>query len=331
MADVVATPAAPVQAAPEAPALAAHLIMQPYEVEGSDAGQQPVEGEAQADAEVAPVEKPKPVQRLAEFRNADGTLNEELIEQVATNAKQAGATVAQIQQAYNSDPEYRLNYIQWLQKQGSPLLPEQLAELNASKAKAAPPQPAAPAKPQYTQAQIDKGYNDLQARMNNGDPAITPAVLARYWHTWVTLPHQEAQVARQLAADKAARDAEAEVGRQRSIESAAWNQYTTELKEAHDQFKDLVVPDRTRREGYRIVDADIEREMVAIGGSKPIVWKLQAALRELGRALPPKKLVGKAAAVRPNTAAPSPRQVQPAPKLKPWEIVQPASVAGMDE
>ncbi len=142
MADPVVAPAAP---APVAPVLKSNETMVPFEIGNmsheSIVDDEPVMDEGATDTqEVAPVEVTKPT-RLAKFKNPDGTLNEDLIEQVERAAEEAGAVASEIQRAYNSDPVYRLNYIKWRQSTGQVLTPEQHAELAAAK-------PTEPVKPE---------------------------------------------------------------------------------------------------------------------------------------------------------------------------------------
>lgn len=324
---VIAAPAPQAAPTPAAPVLASNEVMQEFAVDPGDGYVEP-DAPAQGDdieEPAVPVEKPKAVVSLPEFCHEDGTPNWELIKQTRDAAANAGATAQQIQQAYNSDPEYRLNYIKWLVRKGSPLLPVQQAELDAAKTVAAPPQAVAPAKPKLSRAQVKANIDKALA-----EGTATQAQCTEYWYDQVTRPENEAMLDQRFAADKAARDAQAAQERAYAAQSQANARYVSELKEAHEAYKELVVPDASMQEGYRITDPRVLKEMVAIGGTKPILWKLKTALRELGMDATQKAKAKTATGMRPGTAAPAPRAVQPTRRLNPNEIVQTASVAGFE-
>lgn len=322
MADPVATPAAPPApaAAPAAPALKENEFLVPFELgDGLDDPPPQDEGDEQEITEEtprAPVDPPpvKPT-RLQKFRNADGTLNEALIEQVATAAEEAGATVSEIQRAYNTDPVYRLNYIKWRQGAGLTLTAEQHAELAAQKP-AEPPKPAAA--PQYTKAQIQTAYDKIYAEQG-------PAAAQSFWHDMVTAP--ELKKRDDAIAERDARDAKA---REQAENSARIQGIKGELALAAEKYPDLVVADASLPQGFRIMDDAVYAgvaELMSV--KKPMLWRIKTVLADLGRANPPPKKSAPPG-VKPTVPVSSQRTAPPPRKLKPNEFAVPAHIVGDD-
>lgn len=316
MADPVAAPA--VAPAPVAPVLKANEAMVPFEIgnlehdaHGNDdpietAPEQAVEEEAAPDV----AEAPKPT-RLAKFRNADGSLNEDLIEQVERSANEAGATVAEIQRAYNNDPVFRLNYIKWRQSTGQTLTAEQHAELAAK-----PAEPTKPAEPKYTMDQLTAHFDKLVAEGNHG-------AAQRFWHEFVTLP--ELKKRDDAMAERDARDAKAS---EQSAANAHLQTISNELKTAMEIYPGLVIEDASLPQGYRITNDRVFSEvsrLMALKG-ETMQSRIDMALYRL-KMKPPEKAAVKAA-VKPTVAVAAPRTTAPPRKLKPNEYAVPAFIVG---
>ncbi len=313
MADPV-TPSAP--PAPAAPALKPSEHQMPFEI--GNLTHEAVMDDDQDDGTTPPPETPpeppappKPA-RLAKFRNPDGTLNEDLIEQVERSAQESGAVASEIQRAYNNDPVYRLNYIKWRQSTGQELTAAQHAELSAAKAPAA----ADPTKPPPpTMAQITARYNEL---------AVTdPGAAQRLWHEYVTLP--ELKKRDDALAERDARDAD---NRTRAEQASYIQTIKGELSSAATTYPGLVIADASLPQGYRIMNDAVYAEVLKLMPLKgeSMASRIDMALYRL-KMTPPAKQAAKPD-VKPTVPVSAPRTTAPPRKLKPNEHAVPAFIVG---
>ncbi len=327
MADPVAAPAAP--SAPAAAPLKANEAFVPFEIGNmdhettvEDDGVVDTPPEETTEGEPAPVDTPPAPTRLQKFRNADGTLNEDLLEQVTQSAEEAGATVGEIQRAYNSDPTFRLAYIKWRQSTGQSLEPAQLAELTAAK----PPETTKPPEPKYTMEQLTAHYNKLYA----GDPergvAGDPGQAQRFWHEFVTVP--ELKKRDDALAERDAKDAKRT---EEAKQTAHMQQIRGELAAAASQYKDLVVADPSLPQGYRITNEKVfneVRKLMAIPG-ETMASRIDLALYRL-KMQPPQKAATKPGA-KPTVPVSTARTAPQPRKLKPNEFAMPAFIVGDEQ
>lgn len=324
----VAAPAAPAAAPVEVGApLEPNEVFKPFVVgDGLDFEPPPdeqIETEAPAEVEKAKAEAPAvKAERLKEFRNADGTLNEDLLEQVTQSSKDASATVAMVQHAYSTNPAYRLAFIQWRADTGQSLLPEQLAELKASKAKAA--EVAAPVveKPKYKLSTALAAYHKGVAQGASEEDC------QKYWDKYVQ-PVYDAQVTEKITAENKVRDERIAADKKSADDATRFAAYKGEFAEASKAYPDLVVANANFKEGYQVTDGPLLDEMIKIGGTLPIKDKLELALFRLKRTKPVKAAPVQAA--RPQINAASTRTVaKPAP-LEPHMVRKVATIVGDDE
>lgn len=199
--------------------------------------------EAPPGIDTAPVTPlPAPL-RLAVLRKADGSFDEDKIEEAYNRAEQTSRGMADFQRAYATNPEFRLATIKHLKASGEQLTPQQQSELDAS---------AAPAKPEPTDAQYAAHYKKLRE----------DAKISGDWDA--VLEFKDVMEERARSKERAEREAErqaAQAERQRQEQTVARQaelaRDAREAREAARDFSDLWVKDAKMAVGYRCTDPEV--------------------------------------------------------------------------
>lgn len=279
--------AAPVaEVTPDAAPLNLGDGFEPVELEGEpevvdkpEAEVQPPEVEPDKPAETKPAVK---AQRLPQLRKEDGSLDEDLIEQFATGAKQSQETLDHFKQRYENNKKFRLAYIEDCLERGATLTPAQQSEWDAQKAttekkpeekKAEQPTPAQVRG--YILKQIRSGEKtiashgqafDTDGRLmlnSEGQPITTLSELQWDWARTMERRHIEEPA--QAAAEKA-RQAEAETREKTQQTVAQAAQARKEFSDAATDWKDsgLFKADPKAPTGFWITDPKVGARMKEI-------------------------------------------------------------------
>lgn len=225
----------------------------------------------ESDAVLPPV-PPAPAVKLKDFRTAKGTLDEDRLEKIVAEGKQAYDQFTDLDRLIMSDPDAKIAVLKAMKKAGRTLNPEYEALI----ATPAPVAPVTPPKPKYSMAQIQNGYNQIYAKEG-------PAAAQQYWDHYVTKPAIEAAAEAKVAADRALRAKEAEAARKAAADAASTTTFKTEIATAAKAYPTILTPDPKSPYGYSYKDQQVNDWLFKVKPQVPVKEAITLALKALGR------------------------------------------------
>lgn len=226
----------------------------------------------ESDAVLPPNPPAKPEPKLKEFRTAKGTLDEDRLEKIVAEGKQAYDQFTDLDRLIWNDPDAKIAVLKAMKKAGRTLQPEYEALI----ATPAPVAPITPPKPKYTMEQIQTGYNQIYAQKG-------PAAAQQYWDHYVTKPAIEAAAEAKVAADRAERAKEAEAARKAQAEAASTTTFKAEISDAAKAYPTILTPDPKSPYGFSYKDKQVNDWLFKVKPQVPVKEAITLALKSLGR------------------------------------------------